>query len=675
MMATNDATSGTDAVTNELLANHFDAVVNEMAWIVLRSAHTTFVRETQDFSTGLVTPEGEVFATPYSLGANSLMGVSMAAGTQGVEDWEPGDVVVTNDPYLTSGMVMHLNDLYLFKPLFVDGELLCFAWSFIHCTDVGGAAPGSIDMQNHEIFQEGVRIRPAKLYRRGELDETLRNVLADNCRIPSLNWGDVTALLSALATAERRVESICGKHGRDQVARGMYTTLARTEELTRNVLRGIPAGSYRFEEYFEDDYVTDIPVRIQLCLTSRGDGTVELDFEGSDPQVRAALNLPTGGHEHHPFHSLALINFVVTNATGLHVNAGILRCVDLKLPEASVVNSSFPAACGMRYSTAMRIHDLVLGALNQAVPGEVPAGGSSQVVVTYISTSELDGAGRVVVANPVQGGSGGGLGLDGVSGVDFPGAHLRNVPVEVLEAEAPVLVRKLALRPDSEGPGRRRGGLGVEYAFEIRDNGVVVVMRGTDRHRFTSWGSHGGGAGTTGGSVGRLDGGEQVDIGKKTVYRARLGEVITITSGGGGGYGDPYDRDPQDVRNDYLDGLVSARRAREVYGVELRGGEVEEETTKRLRATAATSAPKELFDYGTARREWERRYGEVAALLATWLPTLPAPVRRHAQERVYTTLRSHGAGPYSTAAAEDAVAVVQLELGDLVDAVRVPTGR
>lgn len=188
----------------------------------------------------------------------------------------------------------------------------------------------------------------------------------------------------------------------------------------------------------------------------------------------------------------------MTHAEGLHVNAGILRCVDLRLPAASVVNSSFPAACGMRYSTAMRIHDLVLGALNQAVPGDVPAGGSSQVVVTYISTAELDGAGRVIVANPVQGGSGGGLGLDGISGVDFPGAHLRNVPVEVLETEAPVLVRRLALRPDSEGPGEHRGGLGIEYALEVRDPNVVVVMRGTDRHRFTSWGAHGGGAGTTG---------------------------------------------------------------------------------------------------------------------------------------------------------------------------------
>lgn len=268
-----------DAVTTELLANNFNAVVNEMAWIVLRSAHTTFVRETQDFSTGLVTPEGEVFATPYSLGANSLMGVSMAAGTRGVDEWEPGDVVVTNDPYHTAGMVMHLNDLYLFTPLFVDGELLCFAWTFIHCTDVGGSAPGSIDMTNHEIFQEGVRIRPAKLYRGGVLDQTLSNVLADNCRIPALNWGDVTALLAALETAQRRFDSVCRKYGRAKVARGMYATLDRTEELSRSVLRRIPVGEYRFREYFEDDYVSDTPVRLELRLTARGDGTVELDFE------------------------------------------------------------------------------------------------------------------------------------------------------------------------------------------------------------------------------------------------------------------------------------------------------------------------------------------------------------------------------------------------------------
>src|SRR6202012_3843489 len=191
------------------------------------------------------------------------------------------------------------------------------------------------------------------------------------------------------------------RYGYATVQQAVYATLDRTEQLARQVLARIPGGEYRFDEYFEDDYVSDLPVRITAKLISRGDGTVALDFTGSDPQVRAALNLPTGSMPHHPFLCMALTNMVVTQSESIHINAGILRCIDLVLPEASVVNSRFPASCGMRITTAMRIHDMVLGAMAQALPGSMPAGGGNTLVITYISTSELGTQGRVVVANPV----------------------------------------------------------------------------------------------------------------------------------------------------------------------------------------------------------------------------------------------------------------------------------
>ncbi len=197
----------------EIFANLFKAVVDEMAWIVLRSSHTTFVKETQDFAVSLVTPEGEIFAYPYGSGATPIMGVPMHAGTSAFDDWQPGDVMMTNDPYSTGGMVMHLNDIYLFRPVFVDGRLLCFAWSFIHCTDVGGYAPGSIDMRNNEVFQEGLRLRPVKLLREGVLNRELWNIFADNCRIPGLNWGDITACLAALDKAEQRLIRLAERYG------------------------------------------------------------------------------------------------------------------------------------------------------------------------------------------------------------------------------------------------------------------------------------------------------------------------------------------------------------------------------------------------------------------------------------------------------------------------------
>ncbi|HME22771.1 MAG TPA: hydantoinase B/oxoprolinase family protein [Acetobacteraceae bacterium] len=633
----------TDAVTTEVFANLFKAIVDEMAWVVLRSSHTTFVKETQDFAVALVTEAGETFASPYGSGATTMIGMPMHAGTRAFAQWEPGDVLVTNDPYSSGGMVMHLNDLYVFRPIFADGELLCFAWAFIHCTDVGGYAPGSIDMQNAEVFQEGLRLRPVKLFRGGEINQQVWDIFADNCRIPALNWGDLTACLAALGKAEQRMQRLTQRYGIGAVRGAITATIDRTERIARDVLRRIPAGEYRFIDYFEDDYISDLPVRIALKLTSRGDGTVELDFTGSDPQVRAALNLPTGSMRHHPFLSFGLTNFVVTQSESIHINAGIIRCIDLVLPEASVVNSRFPASCGMRITTAMRIHDMVLGVLAQALPGTVPAGGGNTLVITYISTSELGTQGRVVVANPVPAGSGGGPDRDGISGTDFSVAFLRNVPVEVLESEAPVLVHRFGLLPDSEGPGRYRGGFGLQYELEIRHPSAVVVMRGKDRHRFSSWGVAGGRAGAVNGNDSLVPDAPARDIGKRTVYRPELHEVIRLWSGGGGGYGDPFTRDPEAVARDVAAGLVSHERAREVYGVALDGDDVDREATARLRNRPRATAD---FDFGQARGEWERVHGLAADRIASWLPSLPVGVRRYAQAHAYQRLQANGCGPY-----------------------------
>lgn len=654
-----------DAVGTEIFANLFKAVVDEMAWILLRSSHTTFVKETQDFAVALVSPEGETFAYPYGAGATPIMGVPMHAGTKAVSDWAPGDVLITNDPYGTGGMVMHLNDIYLFQPIFADGRLLCFAWAFIHCTDVGGYAPGSIDMQNSEVFQEGLRLRPVRLYRGGELNTELWNIFADNCRIPSLNWGDITACAAALNKADQRVRRLAQRYGSDAVTAAIGGTLDRTEQIAREVLARIPVGEYRFTEFFEDDYISDLPVRLALRLVSHGEGRVTLDYTGSDPQVRAALNLTTGSMKHHPFLSLGLTNFVVTKSEAIHINAGIQRCIDLVLPEASVVNARFPAACGMRFTTAMRVHDLVMGALNEALPGQVPAGGGNTLVVSYISTSELGETGRVVVANPVPGGSAGGPDRDGVSGTDFSVAFLRNVPVEVLESEAPVLVHRYALVPDSEGAGRFRGGFGVAYDMEIRHPSAVVVMRGKDRFRFGSWGVFGGGGGGVCGNVGQR-GDTVADIGKRTVYRPEMGEVIKLWTGGGGGYGDPLTRDPMLVAQDVAAGLVSSGRARDVYGVTLlRDGAVDAAATERGRDALTTSrvAP-QTYDFGPGRTEWERVHGVAASLIAAWLPSLPAGVRRYAQSRVYRFLHDTGPGPYDEASVRRSLADVadQLEM-------------
>jgi len=650
-------------ILDEVLANLFQAIVDEMASATLRSAYTTFVKETQDFGTGLISTGGEMFTFPSELGAKTVLGIPLQAGVDPAHGWEPGDILIANDPYRTSGMVTHLNDLYMFKPIFADGEVIAFAWGFLHCTDVGGAVPGSITFASREIYQEGLRLRPVKLYRRGVLNTAIRHIIEDNCRIPDDNWGDISALAASLTTGEKRVGGLVAKYGEEAVQRAIEVTLGTTERRARNALRMIPAGEYRFIEYFEDDYISDVPVRVEVCLHSAGDGNIVLDFTGSDPAVRSALNIPSGSQKHHPFVSRAIVNFVGTYAPGIRLNAGVLRAVELVLPAGSVVNGDAPRSCGLRIGTALKAHDAVLGCLAQAVPERVPAAGAGQVVITYVSApAGLGKAGRVVVANPVQGGSGGGLGMDGVSGADRPTAFLHNVPAEVLEAEAPVIVRRYGLSPDSEGPGRYRGGFGIRFSVELTQPGATLVLRGQDRHVFNPWGVRGGRAGSNATCVsGR--GGEQAYLGKANLLEPGRGEVVTVAGAGGGGYGDPLERDPGKVCADARNGLVSIERARDVYGVVLAGvgplARVDEEATAALRDAGLQARPATgsgeagLFDYGPGRTAWTARYGAVTGLISRWVWSLPDGIRADAKTYAYTELARRGPGPYTEADALD----------------------
>ena len=323
-----DATVRQDAISVEIFANLFKAIVDEMAWIVLRSSHTTFVKETQDFAVSLVTNEGEIFAYPVRQRRDADHGRADARRDQGVRRLAAGRHHDDQRP-VQHGRHGDAPERHL--PVQADlratGELLCFAWTFIHCTDVGGYAPGSIDMRNNEVFQEGLRLRPVKLMRQGALNQELWNIFADNCRIPALNWGDITACIAALDKAERRLARLAERYGYDAVRQSIYATLDRTEQLARQVLARIPPGEYRFDEYFEDDYVSDLPVRITaklICarrrhrdaglhrLRSAGarraepadgiDAAPSVPVHGADQLRRHAIGIDPHQRRHHPLH-------------------------------------------------------------------------------------------------------------------------------------------------------------------------------------------------------------------------------------------------------------------------------------------------------------------------------------------------------------------------------------
>ena len=286
-----------DRLSLQILANHCAAAAEAMAYTLMRTAHSTFVKETEDFSCGLLTPEGLTFASPKTLGATWYIGLDYGPAIRAIDHYEEGDICLTNDVY--HGFVAtHTPDIHIWKPVFHDGEIVCFVGGHIHNTDMGGAVPASLSRTLTEIHQEGIRIPPTKLMSRGVIDEKLIAVMQLNVRLPEQNWGDLNAQIASVNTGERKVLEIIERFGIDVWKEAMSALLDYAEQQARAVLAGIPDGDYSFADYADEDSEGGYPCRVTVTLRIRGDAA-ELDFTGCDPQLTSSINVPTGGRERH----------------------------------------------------------------------------------------------------------------------------------------------------------------------------------------------------------------------------------------------------------------------------------------------------------------------------------------------------------------------------------------
>ncbi|MFI4987982.1 MAG: hydantoinase B/oxoprolinase family protein [Alphaproteobacteria bacterium] len=631
-----------DKIQLEILNNHFSGIVEEMGYVIHRAAFTVFVKETWDFDAALVTPEGEIFCYPRNIGVTNMLGMHMGAAIGCIKTFEPGDVIVTNDPSSTLGMCTHLPDIMLFKPIFHDGKLLCFAWCFIHSSDVGGLVPGSIAPTAFDRYQEGLCIPPTKLFSRGVLNDELLTLILANCRIPEQNWGDMKALLASLTISERRIGQLVGRFGFDTVAGGISALLDYGESRARAILAKVPAGTYEFSDYVEVDYVSPYFLRIKVKLTI-AEGAVHLDFTGSDPQVRAALNLPSFGRPNQ-WVVLGIVNFLRTSDRSLPLNRGILRSVTVKIPEGSFLNPSPVAASGVRHTTGYRVADAVLGALSQAVPRSIPAAGAGQVAIVLFSHLDpRSGTYKVSVLQPMQGGCGGRPTKDGIDGVNFSAGSLRNVPTEAIELEAPVFIKRYMLT-NRVAAGEYRGGAGVVFEFRCLAADAIVTARGMDRFRLRPYGRKGADPGTLGNTVLNPGTAKERQIGKIDILALQPGDVVRIVAPGGGGYGNPLERAPARVQKDVEDGLVTAEDAHAIYGVALTDGKVDAAATRTLRAKLATGREIVEFVYGDERLAYEAIITPALQdMLASLLAERPAAVRQYARTRVYEMVENDAA--------------------------------
>ncbi|MCW3475619.1 hydantoinase B/oxoprolinase family protein [Limobrevibacterium gyesilva] len=592
----------TDPVTLQIIANHCRAAAEGMAYTLYRTAHSTFVKETEDFTIQILDRDGKTCATPMDLGATWYPGLDYGEAMAMVEGVRPGDVCACSDPY-AGYLATHAPDLHVWRPVFHDGEIVAYASGHIHNTDVGGAVPASLSRTLTDVQQEGIRLPPLRLVKEGSIDPELLRVLLTNVRVPEQNLGDLKAILGATATGERRIRGMIERFGRQGFIDGLADLQDYAEAQARAVLASIPDGDYDFVDYCDEDLPGGEPVRLALRLSISGDSAV-LDFTGTDPQVAASLNVPTGGR---PRHSLVLVGVyyvLFTLHRGITLNYGLTRPFTCIMPEGSVVNPLPPAAVGMRSLTCARLRSLVFGAFCRAAPERMPAAPAGSSSIVNVMTSD-DRTGRRLIAaiNPIVGGAGGMPHRDGTDGSGADAAYLKNTPVEITETEVPVRILRYGLAPDTGGAGATRGGLATELMFTVANPGSMVTARNRDRCRFRPWGLLGGGPGMP--STFTLNPGTNHarELGNIDTVKLNPGDVLRIVSPGGGGRGDPFTRDPDAVLLDVQRGFLSAEAARRDYGVVIVEGELDAAATAALRT--ARRPPHPLFAFGPERTAHE----------------------------------------------------------------------
>src|SRR5581483_10916660 len=472
----------------------------------------------------------------------------------GPEHVGPGDMILTNDPF-PSGV--HLNDVSLIAPVYADGELLGYVANIAHHVDVGGGAPASIGAFR-EVFQEGVIVPPVKLVADGRIVPDVFRLVLAQIRSKHETAGDLRAQVAANATGVRRLQALVARHGRETIAATMRELLDYTERRTRAELAALPHGTYEAEGVVDSDGYGGEPVRLRARVTL-SPGGARFDLAGCDPQRRAPVNSTYA----QTFSACAYALKCLIDPD-LPVNDGFYRLVSVDAPEGTVANCRWPAAVVGGWETHDRLVEVLFRAVLPALPERIPAGTKGMMCQAGFGTLDAEAGTYVCFYETFAGGYGGRAGSDGPDAVQAHGQNTENAPVEETERNYPVRIGCLALRPDSEGAGRFRGGLGLrkDYVFDRPTTYTILA----DRDRFGPWGALGGEDAPPAEYV-LVRGGVETHLSSKTTVELEPGDVISVRTCGGGGYGPPRERDPEAVRRDVREGKVSAARAREVYGV------------------------------------------------------------------------------------------------------------
>ncbi len=573
-----------DAVTVEIIGNLLLSVAEEMGVALIKSAYSTNIKERRDISTAIFDPEGNMVsqAEHVAMHLGSLLGiVKEVYKKHPLQAIKPGDMFMGNDPYNGGGT--HLPDITVVAPAFDGDELIGWVANLAHHSDVGGKVPGSTSGDAVSIYQEGIKIPLVRICEKGELNEDILGFLMVNSRLPKERFGDLQAQIASNRVGLRRLAEAYRRYGSTLID-SMYELQDYAERRLRAGISKIKKGEYVFVDYMDDAGAAcpdPIPISVKITIL---DDTMELNFAGTHRQVPGPINVTYNGLLATVFYSLkALIDPDIPS------NAGIYRAFNVIAEPGLIINAQNPAPVGERIDTCQRVADVIFGALAPAVPERAIACCNSSVTSAIFSASDPHDKDRFYVyLETIAGGSGASRHKDGLSGVQVHMTNTSNLPIEALEMEFPlVLIRQYALRPDSGGPGKYRGGLGIQRDFEALMDKVSYTGLG-DRQIIPPWGLDGGECGYGGqytlrrvsGSVDRLPS-------KCTDILLNKGDIVSVLTPGSGGYGIPFERSAEAVLSDVIDGKVSREKATESYGVVLEGADdsliVNKPETARLR--------------------------------------------------------------------------------------------
>jgi len=567
-----------DSITMQVIRYAMEQAADEMGRTLVRTARSTVIKEIEDMTCSIFDRHGNTIAQAHHapmLLTGFELGMRALVEKYKPEDLDKGDLIMFNDPY-SGGQ--HVMDMVTFAPAYYKGELVGFTGSIAHHSDMGGAVPGGTAGGLTEIYLEGLRFPMVKLYKKGEEDPELFGILENNIRVPDKTLGDIRAQASADFVGAQRLWDIFDKYGVDVVSKCQEMLLDYSESRIRAGLRNMPDGTFSGVDWVDDDGFSDEPIKLQVNIHKRGDEVV-VDFDGTAKQVKGNINCPIA-----TVHAAVYYALIAVIDPHVPPNSGCYRPFTVEAEKGLIVNPVMPAAMGARTNTSQKIAEAMMLALSKAVPDRVQAGCHGQITNCGFSGYHPRTGKRFVFIDIQGGGAGARPTKDGRDGQDSHLARFKNTPIEAVELEYPVRIRKYEFIPDSGGAGKYRGGLTVRRDIEVLTDDVSLARYG-DRQRFGPFGLFGGKEGSKGKFFLNPDTPKEKHLKSKGLDILNKGDVVSLRLPGAGGYGDPLERDPELLLQDVRDGKVTLESAREDYGVviDLKTLRIDEAATKRLK--------------------------------------------------------------------------------------------